>query len=356
MPRKKAPPRRNDAAGVEASPSPAAPRGKKRPRERVGARPAPADAPLEARAVARLVPRDAAPRVVARLTGTAAARDAPARPDTPTEPRARAAFVRFEASPDGRELRWRFVTSDDAPDAADSPIDSDAASVAPATAAASSFSSSSTSWLADRPPGAPEPARAFVELVRGGELAIAAEEANASSSSSSSSSSLLVALADAAFRHPPTHPEEWSRRRARARLRAALAWLAPPDSRVDRIAAGIEAIAPPSLAATDEIRGGEETIPNAATEKEGSLTAGGPSPKAPKTDPKTGPKTRTAALDDAIRGVYDAARPPPPPPPPPPRAGSRGTLARPRKNPFSRATSPSSGRPLGGTNAAPSSG
>ena len=331
MPRKKAPPRRNDAAGVEASPSPAAPRGKKRPRERVGARPAPADAPLEARAVARLVPRDAAPRVVARLTGTAAARDAPARPDTPTEPRARAAFVRFEASPDGRELRWRFVTSDDAPDAADSPIDPDAASVAPATAAASSFSSSSTSWLADRPPGAPETARAFVELVRGGELAIAAEEVNAESSSSSSSS-LLVALADAAFRHPPTHPEEWSRRRAHARLRAALAWLAPPDSRVDRIAAGIEAIAPPSLAATDEIRGGEETIPNAATEKEGSLTAGGPSPKAPKTDPKTAPKTRTAALDDAIRGVYDAARPPPPPPPP--RAGESRDARSPAQKSF----------------------
>ena len=263
MPRKKAAPRRNDVAGAVPAEDARRVRGASSGDDVPAKRGRFARAPPPTTAVARLVPRGGDALVIATIAGVPTrVDDAASAPlvDHPTH-------VLFERASVGDRVRWRFLRH--APDDASAPDrcpDPDPDGLA---------------WRAERPPSE-DAAVAFIELVRDGALAVVGP--------ADPSGALSLGVTPAATRDPPSHPEEVSRRRAHARLRTALAWLAPPSTRRERVAAGIESIP------------GDGDGDGDGDGASGDGDARG--------CPSTPASPGAPAGHSALRDVYDAARPP----------------------------------------------
>ena len=265
MPRKKAAPRRNDVAGAVPAEDARRVRGASSGDDAPAKRGRFARAPSPTTAVARLVPRGGDALVIATIAGV------PTRDDDAVSipPLEDPTHVLFERASAGDRVRWRFLRH--APDDASAPDrDPDPDGLA---------------WRAERPP-TEDAAVAFIALVRDGTLAVVG--------SADPSGALSVGVTSAATVDPPSHPEEVSRRRAHARLRAALAWLAPPSTRRERVAAGIET---GSFGYRDGILRDEDEDGDDYGDDGAIVPVPAQSPGAP-------------AGHSALRDVYDAARPP----------------------------------------------
>jgi E3 ubiquitin-protein ligase SHPRH len=197
--------------------------------------------------------------------------------------------VRFETLDEGESLTWRLLTLDAAPTDGDD--------------SGGGGADDAITWRAERNPGKAA-ATAFLALARKGLLAVRAVQ------DPRASCALAVGVTADALRDPPTHPEESSRRMHHADLRAALAWLAPPGARRDAAAAGgLDAAATlTSLTAAGEGArarasagaGAGAGAGGAAEVEPGATTAAAMTPASP------GP-----ASHSLLQGIYRAARPPP---------------------------------------------
>ena len=274
MPRKKAAPRRNDVAGAVPAEDARRVRGASSGDDAPAKRGRFARAPSPTTAVARLVPRGGDALVIATIAGV------PTRDDDAVSipPLENPTHVLIERASAGDRVRWRFLRH--APDDASAPDrDPDPDGLA---------------WRAERPP-TEDAAVAFIALVRDGTLAVVGP--------ADPSGALSVGVTSAATVDPPSHPEEVSRRRAHARLRAALAWLAPPSTRRERVAAGIET---GSFGYRDGILRDEDEDGDDYGD-DGAIV---PVPRARPSTPGEVHRPGAPAGHSALRDVYDAARPP----------------------------------------------
>ena len=279
MPRKKAAPRRNDVAGAVPAEDARRVRGASSGDDAPAKRGRFARAPSPTTAVARLVPRGGDALVIATIAGV------PTRDDDAVSipPLENPTHVLIERASAGDRVRWRFLRH--APDDASAPDrDPDPDGLA---------------WRAERPP-TEDAAVAFIALVRDGTLAVVGP--------ADPSGALSVGVTSAATVDPPSHPEEVSRRRAHARLRAALAWLAPPSTRRERVAAGIEtgSFGYRDGILRDEDEDGDDYGDDGAIVPVPTIV---PVPARPST-PGEVHRPGAPAGHSALRDVYDAARPP----------------------------------------------
>jgi E3 ubiquitin-protein ligase SHPRH len=257
MPRKKAPPRRNgEAAEIAAKRERAAEESARDVAKRARARASFGRPARESADCEILGDDDAADPGFFDLTtlsgretrGGRVASGASASASSPPATR-----VRFESAKNGDVLRWRLASTTREDDGEDATDDDDDASAAFAT---------------DIPNG-PATTRAFLDLVAGGFLAA---RVLPSQGGGGAGRAIGLVLTPTALQDEATHPEACSRRAKHASLRTTLAWLTPPTTPRDVLAAGLAAEA------------------GDAGEEDGTST--------------------DAASKSLLREIYDAAKPP----------------------------------------------
>ena len=294
MPRRKAPPRRNEGVGVEAASTPPA-----RKKSRSGTRHPPLAEPVEV-AIRERQPEDV---VLASLEGVAVG--APETDDVPLGSAGARALVR-PASRDHASFEWarmcRPATISTETRAEMNDDDDDALRVeAPPRAGWRRYAFPAETLAIGHADTTGETLlECFLALLREGALGLVRaasglgdehpEEKQKKTTSDAEKNRLRVCLTADAFADAPAFAEHASRKKKHARLRRVLAhWLCPPTDAVERFAAGVA-----TSAGETSARGIPGGIPRDAKTHEA----------------RTETENRNVSRDAAARAAYAAAKPP----------------------------------------------